>query len=359
MLAAYGVFMVTEPRFTQRFRRYPFIYLPVQTGLALALMIETPGMDFLPALFFPLSFQAVLYFKRRLGFLWIVAFILAIAGPLLTGWEWELSGLAMVLIFAGLSFLMGGMAYSMEQAELARKESQRLLTKLSGAYRQLQDYAVQVEGYAAAQERSRLARELHDSVTQTLFSMNLTVQAAQLLACKEPGQVAGQLDRLSELAHGAAGEIQLLVKQLQPRSVIEEGLVAALQKLAAERQQRDGLFVRLEVSGGGLDRYLPEPVTAGLYRITQEALNNVAKHAEVGEAIVRLNLESRPAVLEIEDQGAGFDPGSITRSVKHVGLLGMAERTRELGWKLKVDSQPGKGTLIRAEEDTDAGANGV
>jgi len=353
MLAAYGVMMVTEPLLTQRFRRYPVVYLPVQTGLVLALMIRIPEMDFLPMLFFPLSFQAVQFFKP-LGLLWIGAFILAAAVPLLTGWEWELSGLAMVLLFAGLNFLMGGMAYSMERAELARKESQRLLTELSAAYRQLQDYAAQVEELAAAQERGRLARELHDSVTQTLFSMNLAVQAAQMLAGKEPDRVSEQLDRLQELAHGAAGEIQVLVKQLQPRPVIEAGLVGALQKLAAERQQRDGLLVRLEVNGAGRDRDLPEPVTTGLYRIIQEALNNVAKHAGVCEAIVRLNLESRPAVLEIEDQGAGFDPDKITRNPDHVGLPGMAERTRELGWKLKIISQPGRGTIIRVEEDNNA-----
>jgi signal transduction histidine kinase len=91
-------------------------------------------------------------------------------------------------------------------------------------------------------------------------------------------------------------------------------------------------------------------VAAGLYRIAQEALNNIAKHAGVSEACVRLDLERRPAVLEIRDQGAGFDPARITHLPGHAGLPGMADRAREMGWTLKIDSQPGRGTTVRVEE---------
>jgi signal transduction histidine kinase len=335
------------------------MYMPVQTGLVLALMVATPEMDFLPMLFFPLSFQAVQFFRLRLGLLWIGVFILAMAGPLLIGWDWELSGLAMMLLFAGLNFLMGGMAYSIYQARQARTESQRLLSELSGAYRQLQDYTAQLEEYAVSQERSRLRREMHDSITQTLFSMNLVVQAAQMVAGKEPGRVPEQLDRLQVLAREATGEIQALAKQPQPRPAAEGGLVEALYRLAAEREQRDGLHIHFEMSGAAHEPGLPEPVTAGLYRIAQEALNNVAKHAGVSQAFVRLNLEDRPAFLEIEDHGAGFDPDLVPRSIEHIGLPGMAERTRELGWKLKIISHPGNGTIIRAEEVIGDGATGA
>ncbi len=355
LLAVYGLVMASEPLLTRRLRRYPLIYLILQSGLVVSLLIEAPDMDFLPMLFFPLSFQAVQFFKHRVGFVWIGGFILAMAGPLLIGWNWELPGLAMVLLFAGVNFMMGSSADLIERAGLARQENQRLLAEMEKAYRQLQEYAAQVEEYAGAQERSRLARELHDSVTQTLFSMNLAVQAAQMLAGREPTRVTGQLDRLQELAHAAAGEIQVLARQLQPPSSVGEGPVEALSRLADERRQRDGLQVHLEVIGLAQSKVLSGPVSTGLYRIAQEALNNVAKHAGTCQAVVRLSLESQPAFMEIEDDGAGFDPGQIARGIDHIGLPGMAERAREMGWRLSIDSQPGQGTRIRVEEERHVG----
>jgi signal transduction histidine kinase len=253
----------------------------------------------------------------------------------------------MVLLFGGLFFMMGNYTHIIHRAEAARRENQRLLEELQVTHQQLQDYAAQVEAYAVVQERGRLARELHDSATQTIFSMNLSVQAARMLLEREPGRAAEQLERLQELAHSAVGEIQVLVNQLRPRSLAEEGLPAALRRLIAEREARDGLHICLEVSG---EKALPEPVAVGLYRIVQEALNNVARHAGTREAVVRLKLVEERLSLEIVDHGVGFDPGVVSLESGHVGLSGMAERARELGWKLSCDSQPGHGTRICVEE---------
>ena len=176
-----------------------------------------------------------------------------------------------------------------------------------------------------------------------------------MLLNKEPKQITGQLDRLQELARGAAGEIQVLVNQLRPRPLTEGGLAVALRRLITDRERRDGLQVRLEISGSAEEKDLPEMLAVGLYRITQEALNNIVKHAGTCEAVVRLKLDRRPRLLEIEDNGAGFYPNRITHGLDHVGLLGMADRARELGWVLKVDSQPGRGTRIHVEENLNAG----
>jgi signal transduction histidine kinase len=192
-----------------------------------------------------------------------------------------------------------------------------------------------------------MARELHDSVTQTIFSMNLTVQAARMLMEKDLGQVHSQLERLQELAHSAMGEIQVLVQQLRPRTLTADGLPAALQRLSAERQKRDGLLVKLDIHG---EQELPPPVMVGLYRIVQEALNNIIKHAGVQEAEVRLNLESQPAFLEVLDHGRGFELDLAARDIQHIGLASMADRARELGWRLEINSTPGQGTCIRVEE---------
>jgi signal transduction histidine kinase len=206
---------------------------------------------------------------------------------------------------------------------------------------------VQMEGAAAERERSRLAHELHDSVTQTVFSMNLTVQSARLLLEREPDRAAIQLDRLEELAAGAMGEIQALVSQLRPLPVAQGDLAAALRHLAAERQVGDGLQVGLDVDG---ERALPEAVSAGLYGIAQEALANVVKHSGTHEVSICLNLVEGASFLEITDGGRGFDPELALSQRGHLGLAGMAERAREVGWSLAIESQPGRGTRIRVEE---------
>jgi signal transduction histidine kinase len=274
------------------------------------------------------------------------------AGPLAAAQEGWIFGLVMVLNYGGLCFLLGGYAHQIGQAEAARGQNQRMLGELQVAHRKLQGYAVQMEALAAEQERSRLARELHDSVTQTVFSMNLTVQSARLLLEREPGRAAVQLERLEELAASAMREIQALISQLRPRSVAEAGLPVALRQLAAERLERDGLHVAVEVSG---ELALAEAVTAGLYRIAQEALTNVAKHAGTEQATVRLSLPPGVSFLEIEDHGHGFDPQLALSQRGHLGLAGMAERARELGWSLSIESQTGRGTRVRVEENPPGG----
>jgi signal transduction histidine kinase len=351
LLATYGVVLASESALARRLPGYGRPYLLIQSGLILAILLIAPAeIDFLPMLFLPLAFQAVLFYQRRVGFLWISAFILARIVPLALDRNLSLDDCMGILLFAGLVWVIGNYAHLTLRAELARQENQYLLGELQEAYHQLQDYAAQVEGFAAVQERSRLARELHDSVTQTLFSMNLTVQAATLLAGKDSGRMAAQLDRLQELARNALGEIQVLASQLRPRSLAEEGLAAALHRLADERHRRDGLQICLEVSGSSREKGLSEPVVTGLYRITQEALNNVARHAGTREAVVRLNLESQPAYLEVEDRGRGFERDQLVPQLNHMGLAGMEERARELGWQLQIDSQPGRGTRVRVEE---------
>jgi signal transduction histidine kinase len=330
----------------------PLVYLFVQSSLVIGLLLNRPVQDFYALLFMPLSLQAVLFLGSRGGFSWITALLLAMAGPLAAAQEGWLFGLVMVLNYGGLCFLFGGYAHQIGQATAARGHNLHLLDELQVAHRQLQGYAVQVEDLATEQERSRLARELHDSVTQTVFSMNLTVQSARLLLKRDPGRVAGQLQRLEELAASAMGEIQTLVSQLRPTSMAEEGLPAALRRLAAERQVRDGLDVSVDVSG---ERVLLDSEATGLYCIAQEALTNVAKHAGTRQAALRLDLAPGVSFLEIKDGGLGFDPRSASSQHGHLGLAGMAERARELGWSLSIESEPGRGTRVRVEENPPGG----
>jgi signal transduction histidine kinase len=345
LLALYGVLLFTARPLTRAWAGYPRAYLLVQSALVIGMLYSATRVDIFPMLFFPLSFQAVLYLPVRAGFAWIGMFSLAMAGMLLAGMERQ-PGIAMLIFSSGANALMGSFALLIQRTERARQHNQRLLSDLQQAYRGLKDFSAQGEALAAAEERQRLVRELHDSLTQTLFSMNLAVQAAQLAAGQDPGQVEGYLRRLQILARSAAAEVQALTGQSPGALPAEEGLGAALRRLAAERQAQDGLAIRLLATG---ERELPRSVVTNLYHIAQEALNNISKHAGPCQAVITLDLAAFPMRLEIADSGRGF-AWPARQPAAGFGLESMAERAREIGWELHVSSVPGQGTRVTAQE---------
>jgi signal transduction histidine kinase len=345
LLAIFGALLFSERALTQHFPLYPRVYTLVQSGLVIAMLYRAPTIDFLSMLLMPLSFQAVQFFHDLVGFICIGVFSLAMAGMMLLGLEWQ-AGLTMLLATTGANLLMGSFAHLMARTEQKRLENQRLFGNLQQAYRQLKDSTAQAEALSAAKERHHLARELHDSLTQTLFSMNLAVQSAQFALTGTPLEAEDHLTRLQALAHNAVSEVQALTGQVNNHLPGHAELSLALQELIHERLEQDGLQVTLQVTG---KRTLPVPVQANLYRITQEALNNISRHSGVRQAQVTLDLDGPYASLEIVDEGCGFDLAKRNR-VGGFGLAGMAERASEIGWKLYIQSQPGRGTRIRAEE---------
>ena len=345
LLVGFGVVMLAEKIVSLRWQSKPRLYILVQAVLVTAMLYSAPHVDIFPMLFFPLSFQAVTFLGKRLGFACIATFILAMAGMLLFGLEWQ-AGLTMVLAGGAANLLMGGLAHLITRTDQRRQSNQRMLVDLKNAYRQLKAASSQAQALAAAEERHRLVRELHDSLTQTLFSMTLAVEAAQLAAQASPTAVDEHLSRLQALSRSAVREVQSLTGQSAAPPLAGHGLVAALRMLADERKAQDGLAVDLQVQG---ESRLGEAVESALFRITQEALNNVVRHSGVDSARVRLNLAERPAWLEIEDAGRGFLVQAERRPGGY-GLQGMLERAAEIGWEVQVYSAPAQGTRVRAEE---------
>jgi signal transduction histidine kinase len=329
-----------------------FVYLFLQSLLVTGALILSSYEDFLATLFIPLSLDAVSFFGRRAGFIAITSFSLVMTVTLLFSDVGTLFGLVMGILYSGICFLFGGYAHQVQKAEAARIQNLRTFNELQVAHHQLQGYADQKANLAVEHERNRLARELHDSVTQTVFSMNLAAQSAQLLLDKEPARVPGQLLRLEELAASALREIQSLVLQLKPHSSIEDGLPTALGRLAAEQRAQNGLQVSLEIQENGT---VSEAVATGLYSIAHEALVNVAKHSGSCEATVRLTISREYSCLEIEDHGLGFDPELALDQRGHLGLDGMYERAQEIGWNLSVRSRPGQGTRILVTDKSSGG----
>jgi signal transduction histidine kinase len=249
-----------------------------------------------------------------------------------------------VVFFGGSVFLIVYIR-STRQARVIQDQQQTLVNELQQANGQLESYAQQLQQLAAGRERQRLARELHDSVTQTIFSMTLTTQSALMLLERDRNQVAAQLDRLDQLARNTLSEMQFLISRLAPENT--GGFVSTLQRHIDDRRRLDNLAVRLDVEGS---QALTSAEEQSLFRIAQEALNNIVKHAGVTQAAIRLHLDEPPR-MEIEDRGIGFDPRQV-EGMGRVGLVSMQERAAEIGWRLSVESSPGNGTWIRVQRDS-------
>jgi signal transduction histidine kinase len=199
---------------------------------------------------------------------------------------------------------------------------------------------------AAVQERTRLARDLHDSAAQTLFGLTLSAEAAaRALGRGEPAVATVHLRETQESARRALAELRLLVFELRPAPFPRDGLAASLRARLEAVEGRAGLGTDLSVEG---DDRLPAGVEAELDRIAQEALNNVIKHAGAGRVAVHLRQVGPTASLVVVDDGAGFDPAA-PEAGGGLGLRGMAERAARIGGTLEVAAGPGKGTRVAVE----------
>jgi two-component system NarL family sensor kinase len=191
------------------------------------------------------------------------------------------------------------------------------------------------------QERNRLARDLHDSVNQKLFSLSLTARAAQQLTPEQSELWRESLQDMQRLSQEALREMRNLIWQLRPPG-LEEGLVTALASYGAQM----GLAVETEVNGvAPLDRYVEET----LWRIGQEALNNVTKHAGVKAVQIQLDVGGNRVKLQVSDDGRGFPVPQAAGKFESLGITSMKERARLLGGDVTVSSRPGKGTVVSVD----------
>jgi GAF domain-containing protein/HAMP domain-containing protein len=206
----------------------------------------------------------------------------------------------------------------------------------------------QAQQVAVLEERQRLARELHDSVTQSLYGVTLYAEAAARLLRADKTQVAAEhLREVRQTAQEALREMRLLIFELRPPVLEQEGLVAALEVRLEAVEGRSGLGTEFHVEGA---IHLEPDVEEGLYRIAQEALNNALKHAQAHIVKVQLCQDHRRVMLEVADDGIGFDPASA-KEQSGLGLSGMEERAAALGARMAVESWPKEGTSVKVEVD--------
>jgi signal transduction histidine kinase len=350
LLMAWLTLLIGEMAARRRGSRHFSIYLVLQTLLVSVFLWrpDFPGYDSFAVLFAILSMQVMQRLTLRPGAIWLGSFTLLMAPPMVIH-DGLSEGMALTLVYTAVNVFLGSYVLATQRAQVARAQSHALAQELQEANRQLQASAERLEQLAVARERHHLAHELHDSVTQTIFSMTLTTQSALLLLDRDPCQVSLQLDRLTDLAHSALAEMHALISELRPEEKATGGLAAALRRHLAERRLPKSLAVSLEVEG---DHPLEPAEERSLFRIAQEALNNIVKHAQASQAHIRLHL-AEPFWMEIEDQGRGFDLQQAQaggRAGGQLGLISMDERAAEMGWDLQVITSPGAGTRIRVEK---------
>jgi PAS domain S-box-containing protein len=207
----------------------------------------------------------------------------------------------------------------------------------------------QVGQAAAMEERSRLARELHDSVTQSLYSVTMyTEAAARLLTAGQEATAAEYLRDARDTAQEALREMRLMIYQLRPPLLEKGGLAVTLQVRLDAVERRGGVHAELIVEGQ--DR-LPPTIQAELHQIAQEALNNALKHAHAREVRVRLGFGETATSLEVQDDGVGFELAAA-QAGGGLGLPGMKERVQKIGGRLTIERAPGQGTRISVEVPT-------
>jgi len=345
LLTLYGLLLFTDLAIYRRFPSYLIYYFTIQASIVIVLLLlplyplDSPiTTDFFALLFIPLFVQAIFYFPKPVSYYWAIALTtvsitaLQIQYGLSDGIKFSLTyilGYTMICLLA-IFYL---------NAEEAKEE-------LNKANQKLQEYATKIETLAVAEERNRLARDLHDSVTQSLYSLTLFAEAAsEELSAGELDTVDNHLRELRQTSRQALQEMRLMIFELRPPELDEKGLALALQERLEAVESRAGMETNLKV---GFTERLNSNLELSLYSIAREAMNNILKHAQAKKVEITLDKEDEKIVLEICDNGIGLD-NSTEKFSSGLGIKGMQERANQIGASLGLETIPEGGTRLRVE----------
>ena len=241
--------------------------------------------------------------------------------------EYHWSDAIQILIVDSVAIFVG---YRVEQEQLAREQAEVAGEAHRAAEARTRLYAEQILR-AQEDERRRISLELHDQPVQDLIHLLRLLDR-------------GSAEEAREVATLVVGELRQISRGLRPPTLDDLGVTAALRKLVADFPARTGVATSFRVEGGA--RRVRPDVELGLFRVAQEALNNVARHAQARKVSVRMRFTDEEVRLSVSDDGAGFSPGQAGEAT--LGILGMTERAGLLGGRLEVVTAPGKGTTVRA-----------
>lgn len=350
LMALFAALLLDHDRFAAwpsgRHLRYALL-----TGLIVLLVALEANFNGVIVLFFILSAEALVMLPRRLGYAWVglwgvatMALLVYLNGDL---WLGVLNGLG---VLGGYIFI-GSAANAQHRAELAHTESQRLLAELQAAHWQLQEYATRAEELAIAQERNRLAREVHDTLGHRLTVAAVQLEGAQRLVQRDPGKAERIIETVRQQVVEGLGELRRTVAALRAPLEAELSLPHALMRLVANFQEATGVVAHLHLPETLPP--IPDEQRHALYRTAQEALTNVQRHAAARTVWIDLRWGDRGSQrndasnseiqLCITDDGRGLPVDAATRGY---GLRGLQERAEQLHGQFVMDSRSGGGTRV-------------
>ena len=327
---------------------WPRGYFLLQAGLTALLLVLGPAWSPFPILFFILSAQAVLRFPWPQAVAWMLGFTALTFVALAWKEGWATALVATPAYAAGYLFF-SAFGRALRQAQQARAEAQRLLSELQEAHRRLQAYAEQSAALAVAEERNRMAQEMHDTLGHHLTVAAVQLEAATALVSQEPQRAAALIATVREQIRASLSELRRTVAAL--RTEVTD-LPAALTALAQRFAAATGLEVRVRCDPAV--NALPPAVRLFLYRAAQEGLTNIQRHAQARHAWLTVALTDHGVRFTLDDDGIG--PPEDYKAASGLGLQGMAAQAQRLGGRARLRTRPEGGARLEILLPNQAGA---
>jgi len=325
--------------------------MAAQAAVTAALMYLSADWSLFAVLFFILSVQAVLLYPVRTASAWIALFVLVSAALGLGKWGWP-GGLVTLPLYGGGYGLVAALAHALAGAEAARRDSQTLVEELRIAQGKMQEYAGRIEELAVVEERSRLAREMHDTLGHRLTVAAVQLEGAQRLVEADPARAAQMVATVREQVREALAELRQTVTALRVPLEADLSLPHALARLAAHFEQATGITVHQVLPRAEELPDLPGTHRLAVYRAAQEALTNVQRHAEAGQVWLVLSGDGGALTLLVGDDGKGL---SLSGDQAGFGLHGLRERAAQLGGEMHIEPRRGGGTQVSFRLPIDSG----
>jgi signal transduction histidine kinase len=310
-----------------------FVYFLIQTIIIVALAVISAPSDAFYFLLFVLGIQVTMLLPIRSALPWMVIFYLLDSNGVFLNMN---SGGLIELLFNGTAmFFTGVLGYSLRQTEIARLEKEQVIEELKTTQNQLRELAV-------AEERTRLARELHDSLGHQLTVAVVQLEGAQRLIPIKPVQATQMIATMRNELKSALAELRLTVSAMRSSIYDNQPLESALLALSQSFQQNTGLATHFIPTQNF--PMLPERHHLALYRAVQEALTNIQRHAGAQNAWIQISADDANLRLIVEDDGKGFERQA--QSIHGAGLLGLRERAEQLGGHMQISERTGGGTQL-------------
>ncbi len=321
-------------------------YILVQAAIIFTTVLMAQSIGMLLGLYLAMIGEVAGMLRELRKVAWGVLFFLGLSVinfGLITDWR-SLLGWPLAVLPLTFFVLIYVLLYS-RQTE-ANERALALLADLESANRQLKEYSAQVEDLTITNERQRMARELHDTLSQGLAGLILQLEAADAhLANDRADRARPIIQQVMVNARSTLADARRAIDNLRQEQVVPGTIQEALQQHARHFTETTGLPCNMDIQvPSTMD--LPENLFEPVERSTAEALSNIIRHAKASRAQIDLLVDAEELVLRVRDDGVGFEPTRIGRKSGHYGLVGISERARLVGGQVNIESQPGAGTLL-------------